>query len=76
MNCYREACSHKSAVTADRSSPRPDPMQKPAPQAPELKTLLAHLQTKTSPTKILRARAEVLTTEIIALCQRQSRLKK
>jgi hypothetical protein len=51
-------------------------MQNPPPRAPELKALLAHLQTKTSPTKILKIRAKVLTTEIIALVQRQSRLRK
>jgi hypothetical protein len=51
-------------------------MQNPPPRAPELKALLAHLQTKTSPAKMLKVRAKVLTTEIIALVQRQSRLRK
>jgi hypothetical protein len=48
----------------------------PRPRAPELQALLARLQTNTSPEKRLRVRAEVLTTEIIALVQRQSRFRK
>jgi len=51
-------------------------MHKPPRQAPELKALLARLQTKVSPAKRMRVRAEVLTAEIIAQIQRQSRLKK
>jgi hypothetical protein len=51
-------------------------MQNPTPQAPELKALLAHLQTRMSPRKRLRVRAAALTIEIIAQIQRQSRLKK
>jgi len=51
-------------------------MHKPPRQAPELKALIARLQTKTSPAKRLRVRAEALTAEIIAQIQRQSRLKK
>jgi hypothetical protein len=48
----------------------------PTPQAPELKALLAHLQTSMSPAKRLRVRAEVLASDIIAQIQRKSRLKK
>jgi hypothetical protein len=51
-------------------------MQNPPPQTPELKALLAHLQTKMSPKKRLRVQAAVATTEIIAQVQRQSRLRK
>ena len=51
-------------------------MHDPSRQAPELKTLLAHLRAKMSPRKTLRAQAADLTTEIIAKIQRQSRLKK
>jgi hypothetical protein len=52
-------------------------MHKPPPrQAPELKALIARLQSKASPAKRLRSRAAVLTAEIIAQIQRQSRLKK
>jgi len=51
-------------------------MHKPPRQAPELKALLARLQTRTSPTKRMRIRAEAMTAEIIAQIQRQSRLKK
>lgn len=51
-------------------------MHNPPPQAPELKALLARLQTNASPAKKLRVRAEVLTTEIIAQVQRQSRRRK
>jgi hypothetical protein len=51
-------------------------MQKKTPQAPELKALLAQLQTRMSPKKRLRVRAAMLVTEIIAQVQRQSRLGK
>jgi hypothetical protein len=51
-------------------------MQKPSPQAPELKALLAHFQAGTSPTKRLRLHASASVAEIIAKIQRQSRLKK
>ncbi len=51
-------------------------MQNPQPRAPELKALLARLQTNTSPAKKSRVRAEMMTTEIIALLQRQSRFRK
>jgi hypothetical protein len=51
-------------------------MHKPIPQAPELKALLAHFQTKTSPTTRLRLRAAASVAEIIAKIQHQSRLKK
>ncbi len=51
-------------------------MDNSQPRAPELKALLARLQTNPSPAKKLKVRAEVMTTEIIALLQRQSRFKK
>jgi|KBSMisStandDraft_5_1062788.scaffolds.fasta_scaffold30787_6 hypothetical protein len=51
-------------------------MHNSQPRAPELKALLARLQTNPSSTKKSRVRAEVTTTEIIALLQRQSRFKK
>ncbi len=51
-------------------------MHNSQPRAPELKALLARLQTKASPAKTLKARAEVTTAEIIALLQRQSRFRK
>ena len=51
-------------------------MQNRSPQTPELKALLARLQTKMSTKKRLRVRAAVSTTEIIAQIQRQSRLRK
>jgi hypothetical protein len=51
-------------------------MQNPSPQAPELKTLLAHLQSKMSPEKRLKVAAEILATEIIAQVQRKSRQRK
>jgi len=51
-------------------------MHRPPRQAPELKALLARLQTQISPAKRLRVRAQMLTTEIIAQVQRQSRRKK
>ena len=51
-------------------------MHNPSPRAPELKALLAHLQTKMSPKKRLQVQAAAVATEIIALAQRQSRLKK
>lgn len=51
-------------------------MHNPPPRAPELKALLARLQTNPSPTKKLKVRAEVMTTEIIALLQRQSHFRK
>lgn len=51
-------------------------MDNPQPRAPELKALLARLQTNPSPTKKSRVRAEVTATEIIALLQRQSRGRK
>jgi hypothetical protein len=51
-------------------------MQNPPPQTPELKALLAHLQTRKSPKKRLQVQAAVLTTQIIAQIQRQSRLRK
>ena len=54
----------------------PRSMQNPSPQTPELKALLAHLQTKMSPKKRLQVQAAAVATEIIALAQRQSRLKK
>jgi len=46
------------------------------PRTPELKALLAYLQTKASPRKGLQKRAAVLTAEIIARLQSQSHLKK
>lgn len=46
------------------------------PRTPELKALLAHLQTKASPRKGMKERAAVLTHEIIARLQSQSQLKK
>ena len=51
-------------------------MNNSQPRAPELKALLARLQTQSSPAKQQRVRAEVITTEIIALLQRQSRHRK
>lgn len=51
-------------------------MPNPQPRAPELKSLLARLETKPSQAKKSRVRAEVTTTEIIALLQRQSRFRK
>jgi hypothetical protein len=51
-------------------------MQKPSPQAPELKALLAYLEAKLPLKKSLRLRAAVLTDDIIANAQRQSRRKK
>jgi hypothetical protein len=51
-------------------------MHNPSSQTPELKALLALLQTKMSPKKRLQVQAAAVTTEIIALAQRQSRLKK
>jgi hypothetical protein len=51
-------------------------MQNPPPPTPELKALLARLRAKTPPAKALRVRAKVLTADIIAQIQRQSRLKK
>lgn len=51
-------------------------MHNSQPRAPELKALLARLQTNPSSAKKSRVRAEVTTTEIIALLQRQSRLRK
>jgi len=51
-------------------------MHNSQPRAPELKALLARLQTNPSPAKKLKVRAEVTTTEIIALLQRQSRFRK
>jgi hypothetical protein len=51
-------------------------MHNSQPRAPELKALLARLQTNPSPAKQQKVRAEVTTTEIIALLQRQSRFKK
>lgn len=46
------------------------------PPAPELKALLARLQTRMSSQKTLRVQAAIVATEIIAQVQRQSRLKK
>jgi hypothetical protein len=51
-------------------------MQNPPSPAPELKALLSRLQTKMSPAKSMQVRAEVLTNEIIARVQRESRHRK
>jgi hypothetical protein len=45
-------------------------------QAPELKALLVHLQSKMSPAKRLRDQAAAVATEIITQVQRRSRLRK
>jgi hypothetical protein len=50
-------------------------MHNSQPRTPELKALLARLQTNVSPNKKSRVRAEMTTMEIIALLQRQSRFK-
>jgi hypothetical protein len=47
--------------------------QKPTPQLPELKTLIANLRGKTSPKKRLKDQAAVIATDIISNIRRQSR---
>jgi hypothetical protein len=74
-SCYRGTFLRKRRHL--KSQPEgPQSMQNPSPQAPELKALLAHLQTRMSSKKRLRVQAAVVATEVIALAQRQSRLKK
>jgi hypothetical protein len=48
----------------------------PPPQAPELKALLAQLESGLSPRQRLRMRAAAMTRDIVARARRQSREKK